>query len=232
MPRADWGISASDARNFDREAQYKPYTGPKPAPRTVFQWQLTVCKFFPKTRAKNAQLRLGLKVVPRNPDEKRFKGFFVMTFRSVTPKTQFAYVPFLDAIGVSESDFVNRTQIDEEGNIRRIGNWRNDGKQLLMGEFVLSEDQNGAPRNDVGWIGELEDAPEDADLEDDDDLDDDEYIDDDDIEAGEEYDDEEEEEPEPAPKRRTRPAAKAASRATPARRGTVKRRRTDDEDAF
>lgn len=220
MPRADWGISTADARNFDREKQYKPYTGPKPSPRTVFQWQITVCKFFPKTRSKNAQLRLGLKVVPRNSDEKRFKDFFVMTFRSVTPKTQFTYIPFLDAIGASESDFVNKTLVDEEGNIKRIGAWRNDGKQLVMAEYVLSEDQSGNPRDDVGWIGELEEASED----DEEDYEDDEYIDDDDIEAGEEYDEdeEEEEESEPAPKRRSsKPAAR-----------TSRRKVTDDEDAF
>jgi len=192
MPKANWGVSSSDINNFDREKQYKPYTGPIPPSGAVFQWKVKVLKYFPATQQRNPQLRIGLELVPQRKDEKKYAGFFVMTFRAVTPKTQFNYVPFLDAIGVSANDFINRTNVDQEGNVIRIGGWRNSGDEMVLAQLKDSDDEKGNPRKDIGWIGALEDTNSD----DDDDYDDDEYdeeIDEDDYEDNEddEYEDDE-----------------------------------------
>lgn len=184
MPKVNWGISASDAENFDRDKQFKPFLGKTP-PNGAYVWLLYRLQFAAGTGTKYAQLRIGLELQPQSKGEKPYKGYRLMTFRSVSPQTAFAYVPFLDAIGVTANDFTSRTQADTEGNILRIGNWRNDGKQLLVGVLKDDKDQDGKPRKDIGYIGAMEelDADEGDDEPDDDEEfadDDEEYADDDD----------------------------------------------------
>lgn len=218
MPRARWGISAKEIDNFDRDSQFTPYTGPIP-PNGVYQFKLKVLKFVAATREKNAQLRIGFELVPRRgrQEERQFKGYFIMAFLTITDRNQFVYVPFCDAIGVSGSDFTDRTIIDENGDIKKIGRWRNDGKQMLLVQVKDGTDQSGNPRKDVGWIGALDSEPET-------DEDEEEY----ESEEEEIYEEEEEEE---RPARR----AKRTTRSTPPRRSsprTRQRRRNEEEDPF
>jgi hypothetical protein len=191
MPRVHWGIKAADVDDFDRDKQYKPYDGPIPV-NGVYQWQIKVLKFIAGSREKHPQLRIGLELIPRasRKGEAKYKGYFIMEFAPVTSRTAFRYAPFLDAIGVTGRDFETRTVADEEGNIRKIGKWSNDGKEMILAELKDDQDQQGNPRKAVGWMGAVtEDADEvddDSDEYDDDDseeYDDDEYDDDD-------YDDE------------------------------------------
>jgi hypothetical protein len=188
VPRANWGIDASDVEAFYRSKQFAPYTGPVP-PNGVYEWLIKVLKYVPRTADKNAQLRIGLELSPRDSvkGERKYRSYFVMGFRSITPKNQFAYVPFLDAIGVSANDFTKRTIVDSEGNISQIGKWRQDGGQYILAQLVDKEDQHGQLRKDIGWMGMIVDVDEDddaADIDDDDeyvaDDEDDEYADDDD----------------------------------------------------
>lgn len=181
MPKVRWGINARTVdETFDRESQFKPYDGPTPT-NGVYQFQVKVLKSVAGTREKLPQLRIGLELVPRSgrKDERRYAGYFIMVFAPISDKTAFRYVPFLDAIGVSVRDFADRTNVDEDGNIKSIGKWRNDGKTLVAAELRDGTDDKGNSRKEVGWIGELnEDADTDDDEEDYDE---------------EEYDDEEEE---------------------------------------
>ncbi len=175
MPKVNWGISAKDIDNFDRDAQYKPYDGPIP-PNGVYQFKIKVLKSVAGTREKNPQLRIGLELKPRSGrSEKSYTGYFIMTFPPVTDKTQFRYVPFLDAIGVSGRDFETRTIADQEGNIKSIGQWRNDGEEIILAELKDGVDQHGAPRKEIGWMGPLN---EDDSEEESEDTEDEEYYDD------------------------------------------------------
>lgn len=166
MPRANWGVTADQVDEFDRDAQFKPYTGPVPA-SGVYLWQVKVLKFAAGTREKNPQLRVGLSLVPREGyKEERYEGYFIMDFAPVSEKTDFRYVPFLDAIGVSGREFEQRTILDEAGNIKKIGRWRNDGNQLVAAQLMDDTNQNGEPTKKIGWYGSAEDL---AQLDDDDD---------------------------------------------------------------
>lgn len=186
MPRVDWGVSAKDVDNYDRESQYKPYDGPLP-PSGVYQWTVKSLKHVSGTREKNPQLRIGLELTPRKgrKDEKKYAGFFVMVFAPITDKTAFRYVPFLDAFGVTGREFERATITDEEGNIKKIGKWRNTGDVMILGQLRdnTGEQADKYPK-DIGWVGALtDDEPEDEEedeLDDDDEFDDDEYADDDD----------------------------------------------------
>lgn len=183
MPKVNWGVRAADIDNFDRDSQYAPYDGPVP-PNGVYQWKVKVLKSVAGTREKNPQLRVGLELVPRkaDPSEKRMKGYFIMAFLPIMDKTQFRYVPFLDALGVSGREFERGTITDEEGNVKKIGRWRNGGDTLIKAELKDGTDQSGNPRKDIGWMGALTDEP-----------DDDEDFDEDDEQDDADYDDEDEE---------------------------------------
>jgi len=214
MPRANWGVNASDVDDFDRDSQYKPYDGPVP-PNAVYLWRIKVLKYVAGARDKFPQLRIGIELVPRGEyDERRYKGYFTMMFAPISDRTQFRYVPFLDAIGVTATDFTRKTITDEEGNIKRIGPWRNDGQTLIKAELKDEADQNGNPRKGIGWVGPNDDSSVDDDEE--------EY----DVDTDEE---EEYEEEAPAPKRRnsTPPRRGTVSKAKPA---TRRRRVVEDED--
>lgn len=184
MPKVRWGISAGNVDDFDRDSQYKPYDGPTPT-NGVYLWKIKVLKYVAGTKDKFPQLRIGLELVPREgrKQERRYAGYFMMSFPPVSPKTAFRYVPFLDAIGVSGSDFADRTITDEDGNIKKIGKWRNDSEQLIAAELKDGVDQNNNPRKEIGWMGEPSEDYEEAEEDDEEE----EYE-----EGEEEYDDEEE----------------------------------------
>lgn len=183
MPIANWGIQASDVDEFDRDSQYKPYTGPIP-PDAVYNWRIKVLKFIAGTKQKLPQLRIGLELVPRSGSEEKYADYFVMTFPPVSEATRFRYVPFLDAIGVTGREFVKGTKTDQDNNIVKIGRWRNTGDEIIAAQLKTGEDQNGDARKEIGWMGEaVEDYEDDSDV-DDEDYEDEEFDDEDD------YDDE------------------------------------------
>lgn len=181
MPKAKWGITSRDVDDFDRSSQFVPYAGPIP-PDAVYNWKIKVLKSISATKDKLPQLRVGLELMPRGASEDKYEGYFVYCFLPVAESTKFRYVPFLDAIGVSGREFVNGTVTDEEGNITKIGRWRNSGDELIGGQLKTGQDQNNEPRKEIGWMGEaLDDFDEGDEIDDDDyEIDDDDYDDDED----------------------------------------------------
>lgn len=166
MPRANWGIEASDVDEFDRDSQYKPYLGLVP-PDGVYVFLLKKLQFVAGTNQKNPQLRTGLELVPREgAKEDEFDGYFIMDFLPISQKTQFRYVPLLDALGVTGREFIDRTVTDEEGNIKKIGKWRNTGEEYLFALLKTGTDQNGEPRKEVGWYGEYTEDYDEDDVDD------------------------------------------------------------------
>lgn len=173
MPTVDWGISKAVIDDYDRESAYKPYTGKLPE-NGVYQWKIVKCQSVAGTKKKNPQLRVSLRLEPRDKSEKKFSGYSMMKFMVIADTTPFQYVPFLDAIGVTEADFRKRTMTDEEGNVKKIGPWKNDGKTLILGQLQDSRgEQADKYPKEIGWVGALDELPDDED-EDEDDYDEDE----------------------------------------------------------
>jgi hypothetical protein len=212
MPKAQWGVSARDVGNFDRDSAYKPYQGPIPV-NGVYAWRVAKAVFAASDGESNAQLRLTLVLSPRNKGEQKYNGYVNTAFMPIADNTQFRYVPFLMAIGASDTDFVNRTITDTEGVIKSIGKWKSDGKTIVAARLVDNDYEGARNPKQIDWVGELEDATPDED-EDEEEYEDEEEEDEDSEEEYEE-DEEEEEEPEPPRKARRAPPAKR----TPARRG-------------
>lgn len=222
MPKANWGISASDVDEFDRDDLYTPYQGPVPT-NAVYRWRIRKLQFIAATEDSVPQLRVGLELDPRNRSEKKYKGYYQTAFIYISDKTKFRYIPFLDALGVSGRDFTSRTIISEDGAISKIGAWKNTGDFLISAQLQDNDPdfQHKNPKK-IGWIGS---AP-DSDVDDEDESDDDEDIDsdvDEDDNDGDSWDDESEDDEEEDPKpRRTRAsrvrAKRGAGRTTTTRR--------------
>jgi hypothetical protein len=174
MPIADWGISKGVVDEFDREKQnqYRPYTGPKP-PAGVYRF--TVVKDQMRFQAgddeKFPRWSALLTLKPRTTAEKSFDGFRCFFSANVSDDNPQWYVPMLDVLGVTDVEFRRKTRLTEEGIIKSIGAWRNDGTQQLLAEIV----HNGDYTN-VRWVGkldesELDDSDEDEDEDEEDELD-------------------------------------------------------------
>lgn len=177
MPRANWGVKARDIEKYDRSSQYQPYTGAIP-PNGVYAWEVRKAQYVAAAREKLPQLRLSLALKSRNTSDRAFAGYHLMLFLPIADNTQFRYVPFLDAIGVSGSDFESRTIVNQDGVIAKIGPWKADSGTLILGDLRDDPGRDGQMRKTLGWIGEYIDSTTDDDDDDDDDYDDDDYDDD------------------------------------------------------
>jgi len=204
MPRVQWGVTASDVDEFDRDSQFKPYAGPTPPGNTVYAWRIKVMKNVAGDRRKNPQLRVGLELAPREGfSEDKYAGYFIMDFIPIAENTAFRWVPLLDALGVSGKEFETGTVTDNDGNIKKIGRWANSGDTLVIAMLADGQDQNGDPRREIK-AGTYGDLPDHVELSDVDELPDDDEMDADAI--SDDYDEEEEEEP--RARRRKAPSGK------------------------
>lgn len=200
MPTANWGLSAGTISDFDRDKQFTPYQGPVPG-NGVYKWKVANAWFAAATGDKLPQLRLLLVLDPRDKSEKRFTGYSQMAFLSVADNMAFRYVPFLDAIGVSDAAFRTRTKFDNDGRIISIGKWKNNGTTFVAAQLEDNDYEGAKNPKQVGWIGALADEPE-PDEEDEYEEEEEYEYDEEEEDDGDEYEEEEEEEePEPTPKR-------------------------------
>src|SRR3982750_832167 len=157
MPRVNWNVGREVIDDFDREAQFAPYKGKTP-PNAVYMFKLKNFRYAAGTREKNPRLSAGLELVPRTEEEKTYRGYYITKFMAIAETNAFQWVPMLDALGVTSVEFLKGTICDEEGNIRKIGNWRMDGKTMVLGQLADTTDQHGLPRKEIKWVGAVEDS--------------------------------------------------------------------------
>lgn len=159
MPKVNWGVGKDVIDDYDRDSSFKPYTGKTP-PNAVYRFKLKTLKYAAGTKAKNPRLTAGLELVPRDADEKQYAGYYCPKFMAIAETNGFQWVPFLDALGVTSAEFLRGTITDDEGNVRKIGNWRMDGKTEILAQLQDDTDQQGNPRKKIGWCGALDGAEE------------------------------------------------------------------------
>lgn len=157
MPKVNWGVGKNTIDDYDRESSFKPYTGKVPQ-NAVYRFRLKTLKYAAGTKTKNPRLTAGLELVARDADEKQYAGYFIMKFMAIAETNGFQWVPFLDALGVSSAEFLRGTITDDEGNVRKFGNWRMDGKTEILGQLKDGTDQDGGSRKEIGWVGAVDSA--------------------------------------------------------------------------
>ena len=156
MPRVNWGVGKEVIDEYDRDSQFTPYRGKTP-PNGVYKFKVKTLKSAAGTKTKNPRLTAGLELVPRDADEKPFKGYYIPKFMAIADTNGFQWIPFLDAIGVSSAEFLRGTVTDEDGNVRKIGNWKMDGTTEILAQLADGTDQNDNPRKEIKWVGALDD---------------------------------------------------------------------------
>jgi len=179
MPIVRWGIDATDVDDFDRSKQFTPYRGKTP-PNAVYDFQIKRMTYTAGTREKNPQLAVGLELVPRDKSEQQYAGYYITDFIPIMDKTQWRYVPLLDALGITGREFATKTKVDGEGNIIKIGAWSLRECDMVCARLKDGQDQSGNPRKEIGGYWECVEVDADEDDEDiPDDDDDEEYYDED-----------------------------------------------------
>lgn len=169
MPKVKWG-SGSDALtvddlNDDKEngSSFEPYDGPRP-PKGVYGWRV---KAMVQSESSGGfpQVIVRLELDPRGRAEhKRFAGYFVQDFIIVKKNTAFKVRPLLEALGVTYADFLNKTVVDDDKNITRIGTTDPRGK-LLVGNIRPSK--NDPQYEDISYLPAKDDDSTDPDDSDD-----------------------------------------------------------------
>lgn len=244
MPRVRWGDEEElleAGESWDPEDQIQPYDGPTP-PNGLYYWDIKVLKY---RQGKNLpQLMIGLELAPRRSrsEDKKYAKYFILDFAPVAPQTNFRWMPFLAAIGVSPSDLIKKCITDEDGNVTKIGRWvKKDKGNWIAANLVDDKDQNGNPRKAISGYFEPKGASNTATPEPEEEEYEEEEYEAEDIESEEEYEEEEgteeeeyEEEPPPPPRKAAKKstAKKAAKKAAPPkRRGRAPRDAEEIEEA-
>lgn len=140
--KVKWGGSDLQERleNFD-DTRYEPYDGPRPT-SGLYGW--TIKRIKRDTSSGNfpcLYVHLDLHTRGR-ADHRKYEGFFMRDQVIVKDDgtTDFRVRPFLDAIGVTVRDFMNNTDVGDDGFITRIGKTKvGDGKLKVLGNIKPSK---------------------------------------------------------------------------------------------
>lgn|ERR1700754_784629 len=162
MPTVNWGLNPGTVEDFDRSKVFAPYAGKVPPTGVVYAWELKKLAFVaPDREGKYPQLRAALELYARDDEEEAYAGFFKQTYSPVSPQTAFRYVPLLDALGISEREFLKGTKTKEDGTIISIGRWKMAKGIYLLAQLQSEIDGDGNVRINIndGWFGTYE--PED-----------------------------------------------------------------------
>lgn len=228
MPKFKWELDAAELDEAARnDEQYAPYDGPTP-PTGVYGFRIKRIKTG-ESNAGNDRLQVTLILDPRGrKDHKKFAGFPVMDFIPVMSSTSWRVSRLLGALGVSSREFVNKTVVDEDGVVQKIGSVRIEGADILVvaqikldGEYMNVS--RYLPKKDEEEAPDDDDDDSDADDADDDDADDDDSDDDSDDDADDDADDDSDPEPEPPKKPAKKAAAKKAEPKKAAKKTATKR---------
>lgn len=163
MPRSTWGSGAEPISREDLEnaqgSRFKRYDGPT-VPDGIYAFKINQLRKG-KSQNGNDQLIIGLELVPRKgrPEQVQYKGFYVTDYIPVMSSTADRLKPFLDAIGVSVGDFMDRMMDDGQANrqgskgIQKFGKWVfESGKVFVLAE-VETGSYKGKSRREIAYGG-------------------------------------------------------------------------------
>lgn len=149
MPKIKWDLDSEAIDNAESEG-FTPYAGPVP-PAGVYKFTLKRLEAT-KSSAGNKMLKVLMELDADGIKErKKYHGCPVWDNVVVMDKTAWKVRQFLDALGVSASDFTNKTVAEEENSkhlVRKIGSLKVEGVELTV-QIKRGANQEGDPRPEV-----------------------------------------------------------------------------------
>lgn len=180
MPRVQWDFDVDAVFDeFDRESNFKTYTGQVPPLGAVYIFALKTFKYAAPTEEKGPQFRAGLELVPRGASEQKYAGYFIMAFLNISKNADWTWVPFFDRLGVSGRAIKTGTIVDEDGKVKSIGKWHfKPGDELIFaklekGIWKGEEVVNVRILEDIPTDDHFDDGGDEEELDDGDDYEDD-----------------------------------------------------------
>lgn len=178
MPKAKWGsLTATDIESA--ESNFVTYEGEIP-PRGVYRFKLKSAK---STESSNGNPMVKLVLIldgSWKPKHKEFDGCPAFTQVMIMDSTAFQVRAFCDAIGVTARDFLNKTVLDDDDKLVKIGKVSLADGDLLVTANCQPGEYEGTPKLEIkGLLPKAEEEPEEEEESDEEDSEE-EYEEDDD----------------------------------------------------
>lgn len=145
MVKAKWSatdVTADDIDNVE-EDEFQPYDGPTP-PAGVYRFILRYSRKRVSSKGNDMIENLLILDGSFKPEHKEYDGCPVWDYITIKKSTAARVRSFIDALGVSSSDFLNRTVVDEEDRILKIGSVKiADANLKLMVNCELEDSELG-----------------------------------------------------------------------------------------
>lgn len=165
MPKAKWGsLTATDIESA--ESNFTPYDGEIP-PRGVYRFKL---KKATSKESSNGNPMVKLVLIldgSWKKAHKEFDGCPAFTQVMIMDSTAFQVRAFCDAIGVTARDFLNKTVLDDDDKVVKIGKVSLAEGDLLVLASCKPGEYEGTPKLEVqGLLPKPEEEPEEDEDED------------------------------------------------------------------
>lgn len=129
MAKVKWG--SIDESAIAEATTSLTYVGPLPK-KGVYRFKLRSCQYTTSSNDNPMLKNLWLLDGSWRPEHEQYDGCPVWDNLPVMESTAFRVKAFCDALGVSYRDFLNKTIIDEDKNVKSIGSLKIQDEDLLV----------------------------------------------------------------------------------------------------
>lgn len=148
MPKVAWGVGADEIEQA--QSSFVPYSGPL-VPKGVYTFTIKTAQFGRAQQSKNPMLKLlmildGAASSTEEEDRNQYDGAPVWDNITAIENTAWKVKQFCEALGITPSDFANKTVMNDNDDITKIGRVKFDGTVKVRVLTTIEPDQKGEPR--------------------------------------------------------------------------------------
>ena len=146
MPKVKWGGDIDQNAIDEAESRGAEYTGPIP-PSGIYRFKLRWAKQDESGSGNPKLTSLLLLDGSWKPEHKKFDGCPLWDHMPVMGKTAFRVRAFCDALNVTSKDFMNKTVVDDDGMVQKIGSLTiADQDRLVLVKVKFDKDEEYGER--------------------------------------------------------------------------------------